>query len=347
MDQIIECVPNFSEGRNSFIINQIALSIKEKPGIQLLNIDQGKAANRTVITFAGAPWAVAEAAFSGIKKASELIDMRVHHGEHPRLGATDVCPLVPVSGISLEETVRYARQLARRVGEELSIPVYCYEAAAFDEKRKSLANCRSGEYEGLPKKLADPEWRPDYGPAVFNERSGAVTIGARDFLIAYNVNLDTPSTGEAKAIACEIRESGRACYDPDTGEVLTNENGIPVRVPGTLKKVRAIGWYIEEYGIAQVSMNLTDLTVTAIHTAFEEVRKSAGKRGLRVTGSELIGLIPLKSLLDAGRYFKMKEGSSPDVPDDQLIETAVGAMGLDKLAPFDPGKRVIEYLLEK
>ena len=347
MDQIIECVPNFSEGRNPFVISQIVCAIQEEPGIRLLNVDPGKATNRTVITFAGAPGAVIEAAFRGIKKASELIDMRDHHGEHPRFGATDVCPLVPVSGISLEETSRYARQLAKRVGEELLIPVYCYEAAAFDEKRISLANCRAGEYEGLPKKLANPLWKPDYGPAVFNERSGAVTIGARNFLIAYNVNLDTSSSREAKAIACEIRESGSACSGPYKGWASVDENGRPVRAPGLLKKVRAIGWYIEEYGIAQVSMNLIDLTVTPMHRAFEEVRKSAERRGLHVTGSELIGLLPLQALLDAGRYFATRESISPASSDEGLVDIAIRAMGLDELTPFDPQKRVIEYLLAR
>lgn len=349
MEQIIECVPNFSEGRDMTIIKQITNAIERVPGVKLLNVDPGYATNRTVVTFAGNPEAVTEGAFQAIKKAAELIDMRNHNGEHPRFGATDVCPLVPISGISMEETVEYARKLAKRVGDELGIHVYCYEFAAFEEKRQSLANCRSGEYEGLEAKIKIPEWKPDFGPETFNAKSGASAIGARNFLIAYNINLNTTSVRRANAIAFDVRESGRVVRegDPLTGKIVRDENGEAVRVPGSLKRVRAIGWYIKEYGIAQISMNLTDITVTPIHVAFDEVCERARERGLRVTGSELIGLIPLKAILEAGKYFLRKQNRSTGIPDHEIIDIAVKSLGLSELAPFDPKKRIIEYLLEE
>ncbi|MCW0484132.1 glutamate formimidoyltransferase [Gaoshiqia sediminis] len=348
MNQLIECVPNFSEGRNPLVIKQITDAIEGVEGVKLLNVDPGKATNRTVVTFVGSPGAVVEAAFQAVKKAAEVIDMSQHHGEHPRFGATDVCPLVPVANISMEETAKYARQLAKRIGEELAIPVYCYEFAAQNEERRSLANCRSGEYEGLPQKLKDPNWQPDFGPAEFNAKSGATAVSARNFLIAYNVNLNTTSVRRANAVAFDVREAGRLLRegDPVTGKLVKDETGEPIRIPGSLKKVRAIGWFIEEYGIAQLSMNLTDITVTPVHVAFEEVCKSAEKRGMRVTGSELIGLIPLQAMLDAGKYFLRKQQRSTGIADEEIIKIAVKSMGLDELAPFDPKQRIIEYLLE-
>jgi len=349
MKRIIECVPNFSEGREMEVIRLITEVIEKSAGIKLLNVDPGFATNRTVVTFAGEPEAVVEAAFQAIKKAAELIDMRHHVGEHPRFGATDVCPLVPVSGISMEETVEYARALAKRVGEELQIPVYCYEFAAFETKRQSLANCRSGEYEGLPSKIVSNEWKPDFGPATFNAKSGAVAIGARNFLVAYNINLNTTSVRRANSIAFDVREAGRILRegDPFTGKIVNDDKGEPVRIPGTLKKVRAIGWYIKEYRMAQISMNLTDITVTPIHVAFDEVSDRAADRGIRVTGSELIGVVPLQCLLDAGKYFLHKQRRSSGIPDEEIIEMAVRSLGLNELAPFDPKKRIIEYLLKE
>lgn len=348
MKQIIECVPNFSEGREMEVIRLITEVIEKVPGIKLLNVDPGYATNRTVVTFAGEPECVVEAAFQAIKKASELIDMRHHTGEHPRFGATDVCPLVPVSGITMEETVEYARALAKRVGDELLIPVYCYESAAFETKRQSLANCRSGEYEGLPTKVVSKEWKPDFGPAEFNARSGAIAIGARNFLIAYNINLNTTSVRRANSIAFDVREAGRIQRegDPFTGKIIKSKDGEPVRIPGSLKKVRAIGWYIKEYRMAQISMNLTDITVTPVHVAFDEVCDKAAERGIRVTGSELIGVVPLKCMLDAGKYFLHKQKRSSGIPDEEIIEMAVRSLGLNELAPFDPKKRIIEYLLQ-
>jgi glutamate formiminotransferase/formiminotetrahydrofolate cyclodeaminase len=303
--RIIECVPNFSEGRDMSIIKQITDIIDAVEGVKLLDVDPGKDTNRTVVTFVGSPEQVSQAAFLAVKKASEIIDMSKHHGEHPRMGATDVCPFVPVSGITMEETADYARKLAKRLGEELKIPVYCYEYAAFEEKRRNLANCRSGEYEGLRKKLADPAWKPDFGPAVFNPKAGATAVGARDFLVAFNVNLNTTSIRRANSIAYDIREKGRPMKegDPVTGKIVKDKHGEQVMIPGTLKSVKAIGWYIEEYGIAQISMNLTNISVTPVHIAFDEVCRKADDRGLRVTGSELVGLIPLKAMLDAGKYF--------------------------------------------
>lgn len=347
MKQLIECVPNFSEGRDLSVIKQITDVIEGVKGIRLLNVDPGHATNRTVVTFVGEPGQVIIAAFRAIQRASELIDMRYHKGEHPRFGATDVCPLVPVSNITMEETVEYARLLAKRVGNELNIPVYCYEYAAFDEKRRSLANCRSGEYEGLAEKLRTAGWLPDFGPSIFNERSGATAIGARNFLIAYNINLNTTSVRLANSIAFDVREAGRIKRegDPVTGKIILNEHGEPFRIPGTLKKVRAIGWFIKEYGIAQISMNLTDITATPVHVAFDEVCERARDRGIRVTGSELIGVIPLQAMLDAGKYFLQKQHRSLGISDREIIKIAIKSLGLDELAPFDPHKRIIEYIL--
>ncbi|MDR0544477.1 MAG: glutamate formimidoyltransferase [Odoribacteraceae bacterium] len=349
MKQLIECVPNFSEGNDARVIEQIAAVVREVEGVSLLNVDPGKATNRTVITFAGAPEPVKEAAFRAIKKAAELIDMRRHKGAHPRFGATDVCPLIPVSGITMEETAEHARMLARRVGEELQIPVYLYERAATSPERANLANCRAGEYEGLAKHMEDPGWQPDHGPRNMNERvakTGATAIGARDFLVAYNVNLNTTSARLANAVAFDVRERGRALVDPATGKKMLDENGKTVMKPGTLKAVKAIGWYIEEYGVAQISMNLTDISATPVHAAFDETCRKAAERGLRVTGSELVGLVPLRAMLDAGRYFLRKQQRSTGVPDSELIKIAVKSLGLDDLAPFNPRERVIEYLLE-
>ena len=334
--QLIECVPNFSEGNNMEIIRQITDQIETVPGVRLLDVDPGKATNRTVVTFVGSPDAVIEAAFLAIKKASEVIDMRHHHGEHPRFGATDVCPLVPIANITMDETAEYARQLAKRVGVELKLPVYCYEFAAGTEKRRNLANVRSGEYEGLPDKLKDPEWAPDFGPVVFIPKTGAIAIGARNFLVAYNINLNTTSTRRANAIAFDIREAGRVIQDGD---------GNDVRVPGSLKKVKAIGWFIEEYGVAQISINLTDITVTPVHIAFEEVTERARDRGIRVTGSELVGLIPLQAMLDAGKFFLTKQERSLGIPEREIIKIAVKSLGLDELKPFNPEEKIIEYLL--
>jgi len=347
--QLIECVPNISEGRDRNKIDAIANVVTTVEGVRLLNVDPGAATNRTVITFVGAPDAVCEAAFRLIKKASELIDMSRHHGEHPRMGATDVCPLIPIAGITMEETARYAHALGQRVGTELGIPGYFYEYACTEEKRRNLASCRAGEYEGLHKKLVDPVWKPDFGPAEFNAtvaRTGATAISARDFLVAYNINLNTTSTRWANAIAFDIREAGRVIRegDPVTGKPVLDENGEPKRVPGTLKAVKGIGWFIEEYGIAQVSLNLTNITITPVHVAFEEACKSAQARGIRVTGSELIGLVPLKCLTDAGRYFLEKQKRSTGVSDAELIKIAVKSLGLDDLAPFRPEERVIEYM---
>ncbi|HMH20581.1 MAG TPA: glutamate formimidoyltransferase [Puia sp.] len=348
MGPIIECVPNFSEGNNSELIGQITDEIGKVPGARLLNTDPGKATNRTVVTFVGSPEAVVEAAFQAMKKAGELIDMRQHKGEHPRMGATDVCPLIPVAGITMEETAVWARRLAERVGNELQLPVYLYEAAQPDKSRSNLSVIRAGEYEGLVSKIKLPEWKPDFGPAAFDARRGATVIGARDFLVAYNVNLNTTSTRRANSIAFDVREAGRVLRegDPITGKIVTDKEGRPVSVPGSLKSVKAIGWYIEEYGIAQISINLTNINVTPVHIAFDEVCKKAAERGLRVTGSELVGLIPLAAMLDAGKYFLRKQQRSAGVSEKELIRIAVLSMGLDELAPFDPRERIIEYLLQ-
>ncbi len=348
MKQLIECVPNFSEGRDLHVIKLITDEIEKIEGVKLLDCDPGAATNRTVVTFVGTPDAVVEAAFACIKKAMEVIDMSRHKGEHPRFGATDVCPMIPISNITMEETVVYARKLAERVGNELGIPVYCYENAAFIPERRNLANNRSGEYEGLTKKLADPQWKPDFGPAQFLPRTGAIAIGARDFLVAYNINLNTTSTRRANAIAFDIREKGRPVREgnPVTGKIKKDENGHEIWEPGALKACKAIGWFIEEYGIAQVSINLTNITITPVHLAFETACEMAGKRGLRVTGSELIGLVPKQAMLDAGKYFLKKQQRSVGVSEEEIIKIAVKSLGLDDLKPFNPREKVIEYLLE-
>ncbi|HMT95285.1 MAG TPA: glutamate formimidoyltransferase [Ferruginibacter sp.] len=336
MQQLIECVPNFSEGNDLSIIHQITRQIEAVEGARVLNVDPGKATNRTVVTIVGTPEAVVEAAFRAIKKAGELIDMSKHKGEHPRMGATDVCPFIPIANISMEETAVYATQLAKRVGEELNIPVYLYEAAQPNKQRSNLSVIRAGEYEGFFKKIQMPEWKPDFGPATFDAKRGATVIGARDFLVAYNVNLNTTSTRRANAVAFDVREAGRTI----------EENGIKVHQPGTLKSVKAIGWFIEEYGIAQISMNLTNINITPMHIAFDEVCKKADARGIRVTGSELVGLIPLKSMLDAGKYFLQKQKRSVGVSEKELIKIAVKSLGLEELTPFKPEERIIEYLLK-
>jgi len=351
MTRIIECVPNFSEGNDPDILNQIAQAIRSVNGVRLIDIDPGKATNRTVMTFVGSPEDVCEAAFRAVKKASELIDMSKHKGEHPRFGATDVLPLIPVKGITMEETVEYAHTLGKRIGEELGIPIYFYEFAASEEKRRNLAHCRAGEYEGLPQKLADPGWKPDYGPTEFNEtvrKSGAISLSARNFLIAYNVNLNTSSTRLASSIAYDIREKGRVKREGNTpdGKIILDEQGNKVFTPGLLKGVKGIGWYIEEYGIAQLSFNITDISVVSMHQVFERACERAALRGIRVTGSELIGVIPLKVLLDAGKYFLQKQKRLTSIPDEEILKIAIKSLGLDELAPFDPKKKIIEYLME-
>ena len=338
MRQIIECVPNFSEGRNMEVIDSIADSIKEAGGVKVLNVDPGAATNRTVITFAGSPADVMEAAFQAVKKAGELIDMRLHHGAHPRLGATDVLPLIPISGITLEECAELARGLAERIYTELGIPCYCYEAAALKPERKNLAVCRAGEYEALPERMKDPVRRPDFGPGEFTERAartGATNVGARDFLIAVNFNLNTTSVSEANAIAFEVREKGR----PETVD------GKTVMIPGTLKGCKAIGWFIEEYGIAQVSMNITDINTTPLHIAFEEVCRAAQARGLQVTGTEIIGLVPKRAMLEAGLYFLERQHRPTDIPEQDIMQAAIISMGLDDLKPFNVRNKVVELLI--
>jgi glutamate formiminotransferase/formiminotetrahydrofolate cyclodeaminase len=337
MNQLIECVPNFSEGNDLNIIKQITDEIEKVEGVKLLNVDPGKATNRTVVTFVGSPEAVIEAAFRAIKKASELIDMGKHKGEHPRMGATDVCPLIPIANISMEETAEYARKLGARIGKELSIPVYLYEAAQNNPARKNLSVIRTGEYEGFFKKIKLPEWQPDFGPAEFSIRSGASVVGARDFLVAYNVNLNTTSVKRANSVAFDVRENGRK---------IKNAKGEEIIQPGTCKSVKGIGWFIEEYGIAQVSMNLTNINITPVHIAFDECVKSAYSRGMRVTGSELVGLIPLKAMLDAGKYFLEKQKLSTGVSEKELIKIAIKSLGLDELNPFKPEERIIEDMLK-
>ena len=350
MKQLIECVPNFSEGCNMSVIKQITDCIEAVDGVRLLDVDPGKATNRTVVTFVGTPDEVIEAAFQAVKKASEIIDMRTHKGEHPRFGATDVCPLIPIAGITMEEATAYARKLAERIGTELRIPVYCYENAAFTEERRNLATNRAGEYEGLPEKLTDPRWKPDFGPAEFNEKvalTGAIAVGARDFLVAYNVNLNTTSVRRANAVAFDIREKGRPVREGNlvNSKIKKDENGKEIWTPGSLKACKAIGWYIEEYGIAQVSINLTNISVTPVHEAFEEACHKAQDRGMRVTGSELVGLIPLKAMTDAGKYFLRRQQRSVGVSEDELVKIAIKSLGLDDLKPFNPREKIIEYLL--
>lgn len=345
--QLIECVPNFSEGRDMNIIKQITNEIESVEGVRLIDVDPGKATNRTVVTIVGTPNEVCEAAFRAVKKASELIDMRNHKGAHPRFGATDVCPLVPVANITMDEVVQYAHKLAKRIGEELSIPVYCYESAAKEAKRKNLANCRAGEYEGLANKLKDSNWKPDFGPTTFNATAGATAVGARNFLVAYNVNLNTTSTRRANAIAFDIREKGRPqrVGNQVTGKIALDEKGNEIWNPGSLKACKAIGWFIEEFGIAQISINLTDISVTSIHQAFEESCKKANERGVRVTGSEIVGVVPLQAMLEAGKYFLRKQQRSTGISDKEIIKIAVKSLGLDELYPFDPEKKIIEYIL--
>ena len=350
--QLIECVPNISEGRNSEKINEIARIVETIEGVKLLNIDPGKATNRTVITFVGEPQKVIDAAFLLIKKAKELIDMSTHSGEHPRMGATDVCPLVPIANISMEETAEWAKKLGEKVGNELEVPVYLYESAAKNKERQNLANCRSGEYEGLSKKLTDPNWKPDFGPAQFTDsvaKSGATAISARDFLVAYNVNLNTTSTRRANAVAFDIREAGRLKREGNSisGKILNDKDGNPLREEGMFKHVKGIGWFIEEYGVAQISYNLTNINVSTLHEVFDKTCERALARGLRVTGSELIGLVPKKVLIDAGEFFLNKQERSSGISEKEIIKIAIKSLGLDELAPFDPQKRVIEYMLEE
>lgn len=350
MRQLIECVPNISEGRDKAKIDAIASVVTTVGGVKLLNVDSGAATNRTVITFVGEPEQVIEAAFLLIKKAAELIDMSRHMGEHPRFGATDVCPLIPIANITMDEVVPYAHRLGTRVGEELGIPGYFYEHACTEEKRRNLASCRSGEYEGLKKKLTDPTWRPDFGPTEFNDRvkgSGATAISARDFLIAYNINLNTTSVRRANSLAFDLRENGRVLREGDsvTGKVVSDENGEPKRQQGALKSVKGIGWFIEEYGIAQVSLNLTNIRVTPMHIAFDIACEKARERGMRVTGSELVGLVPLEAMLDAGRFFLKKQNRSVGVSESELIKIAIRSLGLDELSPFDPKERIIECMI--
>ena len=349
--RIIECVPNFSEGRNIEIIKHITDAIEAVKGVKLLDVDPGEATNRTVVTFVGEPEAVVNAAVAGVKRATELIDMRQHKGAHPRMGACDVCPLIPVSGTTMEECAELARGLAKRLADELGVPTYCYEAAAFKPERRNLAVCRAGEYEGLPEKLANEDKRPDFGARPYDEgvaRTGATAVGARDFLVAVNYNLNTTSTRRANAIAFDVREKGRPMREgnPITGTIVKDENGKPVMIPGTLKACKAIGWFIEEYGIAQVSMNMTNLAVTPLHVAFDEVCRAAEARGVRVTGTEIVGLIPKKCLIDAGRHFLRKQQRSTGVPERELVRIAIESMGLANLKGFKPEEKVIEYMLE-
>jgi len=351
MKQIIECVPNISEGRDAEKIKIISQIVEEVDGVKLLNVDPGKATNRTVITFVGEPQQVIDAAFLLIKKAKELIDMSKHSGEHPRMGATDVCPLVPIANISMKQCAEWAHKLGERVGKELGIPVYHYEAAAKEEKRKNLANCRKGEYEGLSKKLVDPDWKPDFGPTEFNksvEKSGATGISARDFLVAYNINLNTTSTRRANAVAFDIREAGRIKREGGTlsGKIMKDENGNPLKEPGLFKAVKGMGWYIEEYGVAQISYNLTNINISPLHEVFDKTCECSISRGMRVTGSELIGLVPKKVLIDAGKYFLKKQERSTGIHESEIIKIAIKTLGLDELAPFYPKERIIEYMLE-
>ena len=352
MKKIVECVPNISEGNDQSVINKIVETVEKYPGIKLLNVDPGKATNRTVITFVGDADIIVDAAFKLISKAKELIDMRKHFGEHPRMGAVDVCPLIPISGISMEETVDLAHKLSERVGNELSIPVYCYEYAAKEDKRKNLANCRAGEYEGLENKFKDSLWKPDYGPSKFNDevkKSGATAISARDFLVAYNVNLNTTSTRRANSVAFDLREAGRIKREGGklTGKIIKDKKGNPKRTPGYFKNLKGIGWFIDEYGIAQISYNITNINTTPLHEVFDKTCERAQIRGMRVTGSELIGLVPKKVLIEAGKYFLTKQKRSNAIPDSEIIHIAVKSLGLDELAPFDPKSRIIEYMIDE
>ncbi len=349
--RIIECVPNFSEGRDKTVIAQITSAIESAADVKLLDVDPGEATNRTVVTFVGEPEAVLEAAFQGVKKAAELIDMRHHKGAHPRMGATDVLPLIPIAGITLEECAELARGLAKRIADELAIPTYCYESAAFTEERRNLAVCRQGEYEALPEKLAHKETAPDFGARPFDEgvaHTGATAVGARDFLIAVNYNLNTTSTRRANAIAFDVREKGRPVREgnPITGKIVKDANGEPVMCPGTLKATKAIGWFIEEYGIAQVSMNITNIAVTPLHVAFDEVCRKADARGVRVTGAEIVGLVPKRALIEAGKYFLHKQHRSSGIAEEEILRIAIKSMGLDDLKPFNPEEKVIEYMLD-
>jgi glutamate formiminotransferase/formiminotetrahydrofolate cyclodeaminase len=348
MQKIIECVPNFSEGRDLEIIRQITSAIESVEGISLLNVDPGASTNRTVVTFAGSPEAAVEAAFRGIQKAAELIDMRKQKGAHPRMGATDVCPFIPVSNVSWEEAIVCAHDLGKRVGDELKIPVYLYEKAAKDPARSNLSIIRAGEYEGFFEKIKEPVWKPDFGPLVFNEKSGATVIGAREFLVAYNVNLNTRAVRRATSVAFDVRENGRVKTEDGTpsGKPVLDANGEPVRVPGMLKHVKAIGWYVEEYGMAQVSMNLTNLDETPLHAAFDACSEAASKRGLRVTGSEVVGMLPKKCLVEAGKYFLRKQKWSEGASEEELIDIAIRSMGLSELKPFDPKEKIIEFKME-
>ena len=348
MRKLIECVPNFSEGRDLEVIRQITDAIESVDGVSLLDVDPGASTNRTVVTFVGSPDAAVEAAFRGIKKAAELIDMRKHKGAHPRMGATDVCPFIPVSNVSWEEVIACANKLGKRVGEELSIPVYLYERAAKNASRSNLSVVRAGEYEGFFEKIKGPAWKPDFGPSIFNEKSGATVIGARDFLIAYNVNLNTKAVRRANSVAFDVRENGRVKTEDGTpfGKPVLDASGEPVRIPGMLKHVKAIGWYVEEYGIAQISMNLTNIEETPLHVAFDACVESANKRGLRVTGSEIVGMVPKKCLLDAGRYFLRKQQWSEGASEEELIDIAIRSLGLSELKPFDPKEKVIEFKIE-
>lgn len=348
--RIIECVPNFSEGRDLTVIKSITDAIEAVEGVKLLDVDPGAATNRTVVTFVGSPEAVVEAAFRGVRRAAELIDMRHHHGAHPRMGATDVCPLIPVAGVTLEECAEMARTLAGRISAELGVPTYCYEAAAMRPGRKNLAVCRAGEYEALPQRLGSEADGADFGDRAFDEaaaRTGATAVGARDFLIAVNFNLNTTSTRRANAIAFDVREKGRPAREGGklTGKPLKDADGKPVMIPGTLKGTKAIGWFIDEYGIAQVSMNITDTSATPLHVAFEEVSRAARERGIRVTGTEIVGLVPKKALVEAGKYFLRRQQRSLGLPEHEIVRIAVKSMGLDELKPFDPAEKVVEYML--
>ncbi len=348
MQKLIECVPNFSEGRDLDIVRQITAAIESADGVSLLDVDPGASTNRTVVTFVGSPKAAVEAAFRGIQKAAELIDMRQHKGAHPRMGATDVCPFVPISNVSWEEAIACANELGKRVGDELNIPVYLYEKAAKDKSRSNLAIIRAGEYEGFFDKIKDPAWKPDFGPSVFNEKTGATAIGARAFLIAYNVNLNTKAVRRAMSVAFDVRENGRIKTEDGTpsGKPVLDQSGEPVRIPGMLKHLKAIGWYVEEYGTAQVSMNLTNIEETPLHAAFDACNESASKRGLRVTGSEIVGMLPKKCLVDAGKYFLRKQKCSEGASEEELIDIAIRSMGLNELKPFDPKEKIIEFKMD-